>query len=57
MQEMHLQYLDYGWNKNKGYPTKYHRQAIRDFGVTPLHRITFQLLPPLELFLTTDKPI
>ena len=50
MLEMHLQYPLYGWNQNKGYPTKYHRQAIRDFGITPLHRITFQLLPPLSLF-------
>lgn len=50
MQEMHLHYPLYGWNQNKGYPTKFHRQAIREFGVTPLHRITFQLLPPLSLF-------
>lgn len=50
MQEMHLDYPLYGWNQNKGYPTKFHRQAIREFGVTPLHRITFQLLPPLSLF-------
>ena len=50
MLEMHLQYPLYGWNQNKGYPTKYHRQAIREFGITPLHRITFQLLPRLSLF-------
>ena len=50
MLEMHLQYPLYGWNQNKGYPTKYHRQAIREFGTTPLHRITFQLLPRLSLF-------
>ena len=57
MKEMHLQYPLYGWNQNKGYPTKFHRQAIREFGITPLHRITFQLLPPLSLFLSTVKPI
>ena len=50
MQEMHLQYPYYGWNKNKGYPTKFHRQAIKEHGVSPLHRLTFQLLPPLSLF-------
>jgi ribonuclease HII len=50
MQELHLQYPHYGWNKNKGYPTKSHRQAIKEIGVSPLHRITFQLLPPLSLF-------
>jgi ribonuclease HII len=50
MKESHLSYPQYGWNKNKGYPTKYHRQAIKEFGITPLHRITFQLLAPLSLF-------
>ena len=49
MQEMHLMYPQYGWNQNKGYPTKYHRQAIKEIGVSPHHRITFQLLPPLSL--------
>ena len=49
MQEMHLLHPQYGWNKNKGYPTKYHRQAIKEIGVSPYHRITFQLLPPLSL--------
>jgi len=28
-----------------GYPTKKHREAIKTFGTTPLHRLTFQLLP------------
>jgi ribonuclease HII len=50
MQEMHLQYPHYGWNQNKGYPTKYHRQAIKENGASPIHRVTFQLLPPLSLF-------
>lgn len=40
----------YGWEHNMGYPTKSHRQAIREFGVTAYHRLTFQLLPQqLEL--------
>lgn len=36
---------EYGWERNKGYPTPEHRQAIRDFGSTPLHRKSFRLLP------------
>jgi ribonuclease HII len=50
MKELHLSYPQYGWDKNKGYPTKFHRKAIQEFGITPLHRITFQLLAPLSLF-------
>lgn len=38
-------YPEYGWEKNMGYPTSYHRDAIRKFGVTPLHRMSFRLLP------------
>lgn len=44
------EYPQYGWEQNMGYPTKKHRDAIREFGATPLHRMTFQLLPiQLEL--------
>jgi ribonuclease HII len=50
MEDLHKQYPHYNWNKNKGYPTKSHRQAIKEIGVSPLHRLTFQLLPPLSLF-------
>ena len=50
MEKFHQQYPLYNWNKNKGYPTKSHRQAIIEIGVSPLHRITFQLLPPLSIF-------
>ena len=39
-------YPEYGWAKNKGYPTKAHRQAIRKFGATPHYRKSFTLLPP-----------
>ena len=31
----------YGWRKNKGYPTREHRLAIREYGLTPHHRLTF----------------
>ena len=36
---------DFGWKKNKGYPTKSHREAIKIFGITKHHRVSFQLLP------------
>lgn len=38
-------YPQYGWQTNVGYPTKAHRQAIREYGPTTLHRMSFQLLP------------
>ena len=44
-------YPQYDWKSNKGYPTKKHRQAIRDCGITPFHRRSFTLLPPEELTL------
>lgn len=48
---------DYFWDKNKGYPTKQHRDAIREFGVTKYHRKTFRLLPEqlkLDLYKKSD---
>ncbi len=44
MQKYAIQYPGYGWEKNKGYPTKAHRKAIEELGVTELHRQTFKLL-------------
>ncbi len=44
MAQAHLQYPDYSWAQNKGYPTKAHRAAIQQHGVTPLHRQSFRLL-------------
>lgn len=44
MKELHEQYPFYGWNRNAGYPTREHREAIRDHGITPYHRKTFNLL-------------
>lgn len=43
-------YPHYGWEINKGYPTKTHRKAIERYGVTPLHRVSFRLLPAPTLF-------
>lgn len=51
MEMLHNNFPQYQWNKNKGYPTTYHRQGIRQFGITSHHRKTFQLLPKNELLL------
>lgn len=45
MDRIHEEYPVYQWNKNKGYPTQDHRDAIREFGITPYHRKSFRLLP------------
>ena len=39
------EFPEYRWAKNKGYPTKDHREAIRNHGITPYHRKSFTLLP------------
>lgn len=50
MNSLDREYPAYDWKKNKGYPTKAHREAIRTYGITPYHRKTFTLLPEqLEL--------
>lgn len=43
MDRLAEEYPQYDWKQNKGYPTKKHRQAIHDFGVSPYHRMTFRL--------------
>jgi ribonuclease HII len=45
MKKMALSFPEYYWSNNMGYPTKKHREAIRKHGVSPIHRLTFQLLP------------
>lgn len=45
MEALHQKYPEYDWKGNKGYPTRKHRDAIREFGTTPHHRMSFQLLP------------
>ena len=45
MNVIHEEFPIYNWKKNKGYPTKEHREAIRKYGVTKYHRMTFRLLP------------
>ena len=43
MEKIHLEFPEYGWNKNKGYPTLAHRKSILKYGITPYHRKTFHL--------------
>ncbi len=44
MLEIAAEYPQYGWEKNMAYPTKAHRQAIAEYGVTPHHRMSYRLL-------------
>lgn len=44
MQKLHKKHPQYAWNKNKAYPTKAHREAIENFGVSPYHRLSYKLL-------------
>ncbi len=44
MDRLAEEYPSYDWLSNKGYPTKKHREAIRQYGITPYHRKTFNLL-------------
>ena len=56
MEKLSEDHPQYHWNTNVGYPTKEHRSAIKDFGITPHHRLTFQLLPrQLELFASAEN--
>ena len=45
MNKIHEEFPMYNWKKNKGYPTKEHREAIRKYGATKYHRMSFRLLP------------
>ena len=50
MNQIHEEYPMYNWAKNKGYPTKEHRAAIKKYGITKYHRKSFRLLPEIDLF-------
>lgn len=56
MMKLHEEYPQYHWDSNKGYPAKAHREAIRLYGTSPYHRMTYNLLGngQLELFSTSD---
>ena len=45
MKKIHEEFPFYNWKNNKGYPTKEHRKAIQEYGITKYHRKTFKLLP------------
>ncbi len=45
MEEIHEEFPMYNWKKNKGYPTREHREAIKAHGITKYHRKSFRLLP------------
>lgn len=49
------EYPDYDWQHNMGYPTRKHREAIRQHGITPYHRRTFNLLGSEELTIPFDS--
>ncbi len=49
MEEYDLKYPMYHWKKNKGYPTPEHKQAIADYGITELHRKSFNMAIQLKL--------
>ncbi len=50
MRRIASEYPQYGWDKNKGYPTRDHRAAIAEFGTSPYHRMSFRLLKQPSLF-------
>ena len=50
MEEYDLRYPQYHWKKNKGYPTPEHKQAIADYGITELHRKSFNMAIQMKLF-------
>ena len=45
MGELHDEFPVYNWKQNKGYPSKFHRSMIKQYGITPHHRLSFKLLP------------
>ncbi|WP_445455413.1 ribonuclease HII [Flavobacterium sp. HNIBRBA15423] len=45
MNKIHQEFPMYNWKKNKGYPTKEHREAIKKYGPCKYHRMSFRLLP------------
>lgn len=51
MNALAKEYPQYDWLSNKGYPTKKHREAIKAYGITPLHRKSYNLLGDGQLSL------
>ena len=55
MDELAEKYPMYGWKKNKGYPTKEHREGIKKYGISPFHRKSYNLLGSQELSLEFEE--
>ena len=51
MEDLHRQYPQYGFDQNKGYPTRMHRQALLQYGAAPCHRRSFA---PVRNVISTD---
>ena len=45
MEQLDKEFPQYGWSKNKGYPTEFHRNAIKKYGSSIHHRQSFTLIP------------
>lgn len=54
MDELDARYPQYDWKQNKGYPTRSHREAIRQYGISPFHRRSYNLLGDGQLSLNFD---
>jgi len=54
MNQLAEEYPQYDWRCNKGYPTKKHREAIREYGTTPYHRLSYNLLGDGQLSLNFE---
>ena len=50
MEELDIQYPNYNWKQNNGYPTIEHKNAVAEFGMSPYHRKTFNMSIQLKLF-------
>ena len=50
MEKIHEEFPMYNWKQNKGYPTKEHREAIRIYGTTKYHRMSFRLLAEQDCY-------
>ncbi|MCR5270378.1 MAG: ribonuclease HII [Prevotella sp.] len=55
MNQLAEAYPQYDWKSNKGYPTKKHREAIRQYGTTPYHRMSYNLLGDGQLSIPFDE--
>ena len=56
MDQLAEEYPQYDWLSNKGYPTKKHREAIKQYGITPYHRRSYNLLGDGQLIIRFSRP-